>query len=157
MHAVTWSSCHGRAGKFSLPACHAAFKASSRHASHGRGRHPGSVWAATGGPHMTSACTCAHHGMHTSSHHHEHRQVITIGELMHRSHRQDRAINVASASFVHRHRSFIIVTRLVTVKSGDRQVITTGDRHRHRQVRRPASYHYRRPASFIVKSSRTRD
>ena len=28
MHAVTWSSCHGRAGKFSLPACHAAFKAS---------------------------------------------------------------------------------------------------------------------------------
>ena len=63
----------------------------------------------------------------------------------------------------HRHHSFIdivrsfIVTRLVTVKSGDRQVITTGDRHRHRQVRRPASYHYRRPASFIVKSSRTRD
>ena len=36
----------------------------------------------------------------------------------------------------HRHHSFIdivrsfIVTRLVTVKSGDRQVITTGDRHR---------------------------
>ena len=28
IHAVTWSSCHGRAGKFSLPACHAAFKAS---------------------------------------------------------------------------------------------------------------------------------
>ena len=55
MHAVTWSSCHGRAGKFSLPACHAAFKASTRHASHGRGRYPGSVWAATGGPHMTSA------------------------------------------------------------------------------------------------------
>ena len=105
---------------------------------------------------MTSACTCAHHGMHTSSHHHEHRQVITTGERMHRSNRQDRAINVASTSFVHRHRSFIIVTHLVTVKSGDRQVITTGDR-RHRQVRRPASYHYRRPASFIVKSSRTRD
>merc|ERR1712185_805287 len=71
---------------------------------------------------------------------------LSLPESLHRSNRQDRAINVASTSFVHRHRSFIIVTHLVTVKSGDRQVITTGDR-RHRQVRRPASYHYRRPAS----------
>ena len=83
---------------------------------------------------MTSACTCAHHGMHTSSHHHEHRQVITTGELIHRSHHQDRAIDVASASFVHRHRSFIHRDGIVTAL-------------RHRQVRRPASYHYRRPAS----------
>ena len=54
--------------------------------------------------------------------HHEHRQVITTGELMHRQVRRS-----ARAEDRHRHRSF-------TVKSGDRQVITTGDRHRHRRA-----------------------
>ena len=61
------------------------------------------------------------------SSHHEHRQVITTGELMHRQVRRS-----ARAEHRHRHRSF-------TVKSGDRQVITTGDRHRHRRAIVPSS------------------
>ena len=98
---------------------------------------------------MTSACTCAHHGMRTH-------QVIMMstGKL-----------SLPESSCI--------------VKSGDRQVPETGivssspsspeigkcrrpasSSFIHRQVRRPASYHYRRPApstsrnrSFIVKSS----
>ena len=43
------------------------------------------------------------------------------------SHHHRQVRRSASAEDRHRHRSF-------TVKSGDRQVITTGDRHRHRRA-----------------------
>ena len=74
----------------------------------------------------TQSCTCARQVIIMSS------GKLSLPELIRRQHLQDRAIDVASASFVHRHRSFI-----------------NRDASRRRQVRSPASYHYRRPASFI--------